>query len=327
VGTLCHWVLPFVGKGWDQGPGRCWRTAQGRLVVVLPVWEIRVGASSFDVVSNVCSIILVGGDSSGGLRGWSARRVQRGVRLDGTEPEDARIRFGTRDSADTQMTPPVHPRDRWILHFTHVDNLPSILAAGGIVCDGNARGGLTQVEVGDVGIKEMRRSRMVPVAPGGCVGDYVPFYFAPRSPMMFRIACDHRDAIPGRYPDGDRPLAYLVTTVGAVVDAGLTWVAADGNAATATTHFTGDLDDLDSLVDWPLMLAGMWKDTFEDPDRQRRRMAELLVHREVPLAVIRLVAAYSEEHARRARAGLTGHELANQVVVRPRWYYGYRRRG
>src|SRR2546430_16721978 len=108
-------------------------------------------------------------------------------------------------------------RQRWILHFTHLDNLPAIVASGRLVCDKAARNQM-RTEVGDPAIKEARRRRLLTAGPGGTVGDYVPFYFAPRSPMMFRIACDHRDGVAGRYPGGDCPLVYLAATVGAVVD-------------------------------------------------------------------------------------------------------------
>jgi hypothetical protein len=164
---------------------------------------------------------------------------------------------------------------------------------------------------------------MLPIGPRGTIGDYVPFYFAPRSPMMFRIACDHRDSVEDRYLGGDRPLVYLVARVGAVIDAGLDWVATDGNAANATTEFTTDLRRLDAMVDWPLMTARQWHNTAEDPDRQRRRMAEFLVHGAAPLPVVHQVAAYSDECADRVRAGSLGRPLAQQVVVRPQWYYGY----
>ena len=212
------------------------------------------------------------------------------------------------------------------MHFTHLDNLPDIVAAGRLVCDAQAHQGLTRTEVGDVGIKEARRRRAVDAGPGGFVGDYVPFYFAGRSPMMYRIACDHRDSVPERYPDGDRPLVYLATTVGAVLDAGLAWVASDGNAATLTTHFSDVPDEVDAMVDWPLMKAAMWRNSDDDPDRQRRRMAEFLVHGWVPLPIVKAVAAYSDTYADRARAALAGHALADHVVVRQGWYYGYGRR-
>lgn len=133
------------------------------------------------------------------------------------------------------------PGDRWLYHFTHLDNLAAIRSAGCLHCDARARAAMTRTEVGSQDIKESRRKRAIPISPGGFVGEYVPFYFASRSPMMYRIACDHRDSVPGRYQGGDTPLIYLVTSVAAVVRAGLTWVATDGNAATATTEFTSDL--------------------------------------------------------------------------------------
>jgi hypothetical protein len=213
-----------------------------------------------------------------------------------------------------------------VLHFTHADNLPAIVASGRLACDREANAGLMRREVGDRQIKERRRGRAVTVGPDGTVGDYVPFYFGPRSPMMFRIACDHRDSIAGRYPDGDRPLVYLATTVGELLGAGVAWVATDGNAATATSRFVATLDELDAVVDWPLMTAPQWNDVPEDPDRQRRRMAEFLVHRSVPLSALLKVYSYSEPHAAGIRAALAGHFLADLVSVRPSWYYGYERR-
>ena len=220
----------------------------------------------------------------------------------------------------------VDVRSRWVLHFTHVDNLPSIVAAGALRCDGRAQRGDLTTEVGDRAIKANRRNRKVPVGAHGTVGEYVPFYFAPRSPMMYRIACDCRGATPGRYQGGDRPLVYLASTMGALVDARLDWAATDGNAASSITRFTTDLDEMAQTIDWPLMRADRWHNTPDDPDRQRRRMAEVLVHDEVPLGLFHGLAAYSEREAHEVRLALGDHPLARRVNVRPHWYYGYTRR-
>jgi hypothetical protein len=223
-------------------------------------------------------------------------------------------------------SPEPDPGRRWLYHFTHVDNLAAIRAAGCLNCDAVARQSMTRTEVGAKDIKESRRRRPIPVAPGGHVGDYVPFYFAPRSPMMYRIACDRRDSVPDRYQGGDGPLVYLATTVGAVVDAGSTWVATDGNAATATTEFTSDLQTMDHMVDWALMEAERWNSTPDDPDRQRRRQAEFLVHRSVPLTLIRWVGVRDDRHKHHVSKLLVDHALGRRVIVRPHWYYGYERR-
>ena len=73
------------------------------------------------------------------------------------------------------------------MHFTHVDNLRQILADGVLYSDVLV-GSRLRTEVGDRQIKADRRRYPVTCEPGGYPADYVPFYFAPRSPMLYRIA-------------------------------------------------------------------------------------------------------------------------------------------
>lgn len=177
-------------------------------------------------------------------------------------------------------------------------------------------------------MKGARRRRAVPVPPGGVVADYVPFYFAPRSPMLYRIACDRRDRIIGRYGDGQDPLVYLVSSVGQVIASGATWLATDGNAAAAVTHFTPAADRLASFIDWPLMSEAIWANDTADPDRQRRRMAELLVHRRLPLSALLGFATRTRETERRLGTILAAAARAGDyVAVRPDWHYELGERG
>jgi hypothetical protein len=212
------------------------------------------------------------------------------------------------------------------MHFTHIDNLPTILADGRLMADNLVRGRLV-TDVGSADIKAKRRSRQVTCPPGGVVADYVPFYFAPRSPMMYRLAKDHQEGREGCYPDGDDPLVYLVSSVDRVHAAGLAWVASDGNCAASLTDFSRNLGDLAHLVDWPLMRERIWKDTPEDQDRMRRRMAELLVHREFPLDLVVGYAVRTPAREMQLRHVLRSAGIINAyVVVRQDWYYGFTRR-
>ncbi|MCA1673204.1 MAG: DUF4433 domain-containing protein [Actinobacteria bacterium] len=63
-------------------------------------------------------------------------------------------------------------------------------------------------------------------------------------------------------------------------------VATDGNAASSVTEFTSTPDALRNMIDWPLLEAAYWHNIPEDPDRQRRRMAELLVNQEFPVELV-----------------------------------------
>ena len=94
------------------------------------------------------------------------------------------------------------------------------------------------------------------------MGDYVPFYFAPRSPMLYAI---DRGAVAG-YQGGQAPIIYLCSTVEAVVEKGLEWVFTEGHAEMAYTDFFNDVADLDK-VDWKLMREKYWNDTDEDGDQ------------------------------------------------------------
>lgn len=81
-------------------------------------------------------------------------------------------------------TPPARPK---VYHITHMDNLPSIVADGELLSDAAviAKGGPAQ-PIGMSGIKRRRVEELeVDCYPGTKVGDYVPFYFCPRSVMLY----------------------------------------------------------------------------------------------------------------------------------------------
>lgn len=108
---------------------------------------------------------------------------------------------------------------------------------------------------------------------GGVVADYVPFYYAPRSPMLYSI---QRGNVPGVAADPD-PIVYCVAR--AQEFSPPQFVVTDGNAASDFTCQYGTHADISSKVDWKVMNMTSWKNTDQDGDRMRRRMAEFLVHR------------------------------------------------
>lgn len=211
------------------------------------------------------------------------------------------------------------PRSGLLFHFTHRLNLPSVIAYG-LRSDSAVRAdGSLAVEVGEDRIKEQRRRRGVPMGPGGVVADYVPFYFAARSPMLYAIS---RGNVPA-YQDGQNPLVYLVTDLDRLQKVGCRFVFTDRNAYYQTATYAEDPAELDQLVDWELMEATMWNNTAAEPDRMERRMAELLVHESVPFSAVLAVGVRS---AAIASASAVAEVLGTlddppPVLVRPNWYY------
>jgi len=206
------------------------------------------------------------------------------------------------------------------MHFTHIDNLPHIVADAALRPDASV-GDRLLTEVGDRDIKAARRQHVVTCEPGGCPADYVPFYFAPRSPMLYRIA---RGGV-AHYQDGQTSLVYLVTTIDEVSRAGPSWVFSNGNCGAPTTEYFNDLRMLDTAVDWDLQEAVMWADSADEPNRATRRAAEFLVHRHVPWPVIRWLVVRTSATAAAVQGILDGVGSSQRVVVRPRWYYNGRK--
>lgn len=204
-----------------------------------------------------------------------------------------------------------------LYHFTHIDNLGGIVRAGCLRCDAQVNHGFELLkDVGHPDIKARRRRLSVPIEPGGVPADYVPFYFAPRSPMLYVIS---KGEVP-QYQEGQGPLVYLVTDLRTVQNAGLPYVFSDGNCSSIFTEYFRDDEDLD-CIDWEIMGAALWADTPEDGDRMRRRMAELLIHQRVPWNVILGVAVRTEAMASRVRNILAELDTKKPVAVKPRWYY------
>lgn len=204
-----------------------------------------------------------------------------------------------------------------IYHITHVAHLPSIVQHG-LLCDaGAADQGLLMNEVGNREIKSQRRIREVRSEPGGCVADYVPFYFAPRSPMLYAIKAGNV----AQYQDGQEPLVYLVSEVERLIALGLRMVYTDRNAALEIARHTDDVDDLDGHVDWLLMEERIWTNTDELPDRRERRMAECLVHDRVPWEAFLGVATKTPAAAERVSQVLRSLDIDSHVAPRPDWYF------
>ena len=206
-----------------------------------------------------------------------------------------------------------------IYHITHERNLPAILAAGGLHCVASMQGvGFTSIA--HTTIQARRSSTLVPCGPGGVLHDFVPFYFGPRSPMLYAIACGKVDGHSG----GQDPIVYLVSDTEDVIRSGARFVFTDGHAAMVPlTSFFDDPAMLDR-VDFPLMREKFWYDTPEDNDRKRRRQAEFLVHQFVPWSLIRGIGVRTSSAKARVEAILEQVNMPMKIVELPRWYYeGY----
>ena len=83
----------------------------------------------------------------------------------------------------TDNIPPATPK---IYHILHHDNLPSVIEHGCLWSDAEMLDrGILCTTIGMTGIKKDRLTTPVKCHPVTMVEEYVPFYFCPRSVMLF----------------------------------------------------------------------------------------------------------------------------------------------
>jgi ssDNA thymidine ADP-ribosyltransferase, DarT len=211
--------------------------------------------------------------------------------------------------------PPAKPK---VYHITHVDNLPRILADGCLLSDSamNARGG-PQTIIGMSTIKARRLSLPVTCHNGDCVGEYVPFYFCPRSVMLYIIYKGNHPEI--KYRDGQGPIVHLEADLSEAIDwanrNSRRWAFTLSNAGAIYTEFRSTLDQLQE-INWDSVAASDWRASEVKESKQ----AEFLVHESFPWKLIERVGVVSASLRAQVRdiLGTAGQPV---VEIRPDWYY------
>lgn len=211
------------------------------------------------------------------------------------------------------------PSSPKIYHITHVTNLGSILASGGLYSDAAmiARGG-PSATIGMSTIKQRRLRLPVACHPSTFVGDYVPFYFCPRSIMLFVI---HRKNSPDlAYRGGQEPIVHLEAEVAEVVawaeKTHRRWAFSLSNAGAAYTPFRSALAHLGEL-DW----GAIHESDFRSASVREGKQAELLVHEWFPWELVRSIGVASSAVQMQVRAALTHAAHRPPVAIQPTWYY------
>ena len=212
------------------------------------------------------------------------------------------------------------PPDRPVIyHITHVDNLPDIIGNGGLISDAAmiARGG-PKAGIGMSNIKQRRLTLPVDCHPGDHVGDYVPFYFCPRSIMLYVIRCGNNAEL--AYYGGQGPIVHLVADLREVVawadDEGRRWAFSLSNAGAYYTEFRATLNELDD-INWRAVQAT----DFRSSDIKEGKQAEFLVYDAFPWSLIRGIGVRSTKIKLQVDATLAAGDHQPVVKVLPSWYF------
>ena len=213
------------------------------------------------------------------------------------------------------MSVPAKPK---IYHIIHVDRLPSVVTEDCLWCDAKV-GQLTQSgsTIGMTAIKHRRMHELSLTSyPNLHVGDCVPFYFCPRSIMLYLIhRANHSELA---YRGGQEPILHLEADLHASVDwakqSRRRWAFTTSNAG--AKYFTDycNLEQLDK-IDWEAVQASEWQSLKEG------KQAEFLMERSYPWSLIERIGVNSEAVRRQVISALSSSRHLPRVDIQKEWYY------
>ena len=212
------------------------------------------------------------------------------------------------------MPPPAEPK---IYHIVHVDRLASIVADSALWSDtALQRHEHPGTVIGMSAIKQRRLTNPVKCRPGLNVGECVPFYFCPRSVMLYLI---HRANHPQLdYRGGQGPIVHLEADLRDAVDWAnrneRRWAFTLSNAGSRYFQDRCDLSQVGEL-DWAAIQARDWHACKEG------KQAEFLMEKSFPWALVRRVGVSSPTIHGETQDALRLAEHRPAVELRPEWYY------
>ncbi len=211
------------------------------------------------------------------------------------------------------------PAQPSIYHITHVDNLSAILADDCLWSDSAMiEHGGPKASIGMSAIKKRRLRLPVKCHPGDHVGDYVPFYFCPRSIMLYLIHMANHPEL--TYRGGQKPILHLEAdlheTVAWADSEGRRWAFSLSNAGAVYTAFRKRLDQLDE-IDWKAAAAT----DFREPEIKEGKQAEFLLRESFPWHLVRRIGVRTAAVRHRVASTLAASRHRPPVEVLPEWYF------
>lgn len=167
--------------------------------------------------------------------------------------------------------------------------------------------------IADRSLTDRRALKSVPVPPGGTLGDYVPFYFGERSVMLYTIN--------KRAMAAQEQVIYLLVKLESIKAHNCAYCFTDGHASSALTTFYSDNTDLTKL-DWEAIKARDFRNTENDPDRMRKKSAELLVKHHLPVGCVDHIVCYDEVALHKIQQFVLASKLdISSSVQQSRFYF------
>ncbi|KKK92760.1 hypothetical protein LCGC14_2699720, partial [marine sediment metagenome] len=203
---------------------------------------------------------------------------------------------------------------------THLRNLAQLASSEWLWSD--AKRIELELDCRVVGMSTIKRRRLEEIGvkchPGTKVGQYAPFYFCPRSIMLYMLYRGNHPDI--EYEEGQRPIVHLQADLRSTIqwadDNGVKWAFSDRNAGGYLADFFNRWDDLDK-INWAAVAATDFQDILVKEGKQ----AEFLVCDAFPWALVEKIGVIDQQIDTQVRASLANSSHQPSIHVERGWYY------
>ena len=172
--------------------------------------------------------------------------------------------------------------------------------------------------IGMGSIKQRRLQLPVSCHPNTYVGEYVPFYFCPRSIMLYVIYRANHPELD--YRGGQESIIHLEADLHSVVqwadENQRRWAFSLSNAGAKYAQFRSNWNQLGE-VDWNAIASN----DFRNVDAKEAKQAEFLVHHSFPWDLVGRIGLHSQEIVPRVSAAMRCATHRPTLLIAKAWYY------
>jgi len=209
---------------------------------------------------------------------------------------------------------PSHPK---IYHILHCNKLQSIINSGGLLSNAEViRQGLGGTVIGMNSIKQRRLTELtLETYPDLYVGQCVPFYFCPRSVMLFMMSTHNSDL---EYQGGQDDIIHLEVDFYQAVEwanaNSRRWAFTNSNAGSYYFEDTNDIANI-SKLDWATINSDYWM------GHQDTKQAEFLCKYSFPWDLVERIGVNTQKIYNYVQSILNSTIYKPKLEIIKSWYY------
>ena len=186
----------------------------------------------------------------------------------------------------------------YIYRMTHIENIPHILKHG-ITHKDSPNANTDYVTIGDKSLIDTRAAKIVSISNGNrfqsferiTLGDFIPFYFGVRMPMLFVIQRGW-NGVKMTLPEN---IIYMACKLSDIIQSGITYYFSDRHAIDGFASFYNSqkITNLPTIINWNAVKSSYWGGE-ENLETKKQKEAEFLLADDIPFKYLYGFVCYNE---------------------------------